>query len=133
MTNLSAVTGHPAGELLGFWSLALMLDDTPAATGNPDLNIATWNLYDVLANVRQDGSATNPALAFFFGNIALAPAVQAEAGDFALSHPGLWGGGFLPLRVATAKGASRVAIGIRGATPGTQASPDVRLAIARIQ
>jgi hypothetical protein len=133
MTNLSAVTGHPAGELLGFWSLALLLDDAPAAAGNPDLNIATWNLYEILANVRQDGSATNPALAFFFGNIAPAPAVQAEADDFALSHAGLWGGGFLPLRVATAKSVLRVAIGVRGTLPGVQPPPELRLAIARIQ
>ncbi len=60
MANLSARTGLTTAELLGRWALALYADDVPAAAGNADVQIPTWNVPNIYAGLKADFPAAYP-------------------------------------------------------------------------
>jgi IPT/TIG domain-containing protein len=130
VAHIAAVIGRPADEMIGNWSLALILDDDPSMAATPDANVASWNVYDILSGVRRDAAGI-PALAAFFAKLPQAPVVETEASDFTLAHAGLFGGGFLPIRVTTSS-APTFSIGLAGATESSQAPAELRIAIARV-
>jgi hypothetical protein len=131
IANIASVVGRPADEMIGNWSLALILDDDPSMASTPDANVASWNVYDILSGVRRDGAGI-PALALFFARLPQAPVVETETSDFSLAHTGLFGGGFLPIRLTTTT-APTFSIGLAGATESSQAPPELRIAIARVR
>lgn len=134
IANIASVVGQSPDEVVGRWSLALILDDDPATASNPDLNIASWKIYDILAGIRRDAPGI-PALAFFFANLPQAPVLQTETDNFSVAHAGLFGGGFFPIRVTTGSAPtfSFGLMGARGAAGVSAAPSELRIGVARLQ
>lgn len=126
LAKLSAhLGGRPPAEMIGDWSLAMVLDGDSATAGNPDVDLPTWNLYDILGGFRRD-FPDQPVFQ------TVVPVVALESGDFTLASQGAVGGGFVTVRVATGAPAT-VDIGLTGAAPGSPPPAPLRLAIARVR
>jgi IPT/TIG domain len=123
MANISARFGHSVDEILGNWSLAMLIDDSPAFAGNHDVDFPTWQLYDILLGLHGDFPT--------FYKEPVPPVVQRVSGDFSMVSNGVRGGGFLPL-VITTSAAPTIALSVGGATSGGAAPGALRVAIARL-
>ena len=126
MAKLSAhLGGRPPAEMIGNWSLAMVLDGDTATAGNADIDFPTWNLFDILDGFRRDF----PSLQTFQ---TVVPVMEQEGSDFSLQSDGVVGGGFTTVRVTT-DASPIVDIGLAGTTSGSPPPSQLRLAIARLR
>ena len=126
MAKLSAhLGGRPPAEMIGNWSLAMVLDGDSATAGNADVDFPTWDLFDILAGFRRD-FPSEPVFQ------TVVPVVVQVPGDFTLLGEGIVGGGFTTVRVATDT-RPIVDIGLTGAQAGSLPPAQLGIAIARVQ
>jgi hypothetical protein len=123
ITNLEGRSGHVVNELLGWWSLAVALDDggVPARAA---LAFPSWNLPDIWLGL----NAANPAA---FPYVSPLAGWTADAGGFTIMTDKIVGGGAQYFLVHGAVAAPQV---LQVLTPtGTSAPPTLRVAIVRTQ
>ena len=126
LAKLSAhLGGRPPAQMIGNWSLAMVLDGDSATAGNADVDFPTWNLYDILAGFRRDF----PSEPVF--QIAV-PVVDQLSSNFSLAGQGIVGGGFTTVRMAT-DASPIVDVGLTGTTPGSPPPTELRIAIVRVR
>ncbi|MFN2397790.1 MAG: Ig domain-containing protein [Gemmatimonadaceae bacterium] len=86
--NLEARAGHTFSEILGFWSLANALDDSPGfAPGRAELTQPSWNTRDIFARMNQDFPGTGG-----FPRVFPLQPRQASFGSFSIDVPSLRSG-----------------------------------------
>ena len=127
IANIAQQSGVDPNQLLGNWSLALLLDGNGAMAGNPDVNVASWDIHDIYAGMNTDF----PQESNFPKRYPLVP-LPVTLGDFSIDNVGIHGGSFAPYDLTGVASTTR-AIGISGGPPGTPAPTSFRLVIARIQ
>ena len=127
LSNVSAITGVSADQLVGGWSLALYADDFPGLTSpGADIQFPTWNLRSIYAGLHTDAT---------WGTVFPTPfpiqPVALSFGSFTAQRAGLRGGAQAYFEISgTQSGAQLLAVRALG---GGAPSPFLRVAIARLQ
>lgn len=125
LTNLTAVAGASADQLLGGWSLSLFADDYPGLPTAPDISVPTWNLRNIYAALNAD-----PAWATRFTTAYPLVPVSVGTGAFTVSQTGVRGGAAAYYLLSGTTATSQL-LDLR--TPGGGApSPLLRIAVARL-
>ncbi|MES2179465.1 MAG: Ig-like domain-containing protein [Gemmatimonadota bacterium] len=126
LSNLSAVAGVPAEQLLGMWTLALYADDYPGlASPSADIQFPTWNLRSIY-----QGLNTDPNWSSSFPTPFPITPVALPMGAFTAQRSGLRGGANAYFELSGL--ALYQLLNVHSLSGGT-ASPNLRLAIARLQ
>jgi len=127
VTNLTSVAGTSLDRLIGGWGLALYADDYPGMpTSNPDIQFATWNLRSIYNGLHEAPSWTNR-----FGTPFPIQPQQLSFGSFSEQVTSIRGGAHVYYELS-GNAAGIQLINLRSPSSGT-ASPDLRIAIARLQ
>ena len=125
LTNLTAVAGTSADQLIGAWGMALYTDDYPGMpTTNADLQFRTWNLRSVYAALH----ASWPSI--WTAPYPVQPA-HLSGGVFASQVPSIRGGAHAFFTVEGS--ATQPQVIHLHAAGGGQVGADARLAIARLK
>lgn len=127
LANLASIAGVSSDQLIGLWTLSLYADDYPGlANPSPDIQFPTWNLRSIYAGLNTDltwGSTyTTP--------FPIAP-VALSFGSFASQRRNMRGGANAYFEIqGTSVGGQLLNVRAIG---GGAASPNLRIAIARLQ
>jgi hypothetical protein len=128
MTNLASVASVPADQLIGGWTLAWYADDYPGLTSaSADIKFPTWNLRDIYTGLHNDPTQVP---SFWPLPYPIQPA-PLTFGAFTAQQTGIRGGGAAYFEISGTAAAAQV-LNVRGLGGGA-ASPDLRIAIARLQ
>ena len=126
LTNLTAVTGTSADNLVGLWTLALYADNYPGlASPSADIQIPTWNFRSIYASLNTDATWASR-----FTTPFPITSVQLPYGTFASQRTGLRGGANVYYELSGTAVAQVLNIHAIG---GGAANPALRVAIARLQ
>lgn len=127
MTNLTAVAGASADQLIGGWGLALYADDYPGlASPGADLQFPTWNMRGIYGGLNAD-----PSWSFRFTTPYPVTPVALTFGSFSNARPGLRAGAHEYYELSgSLTGTQLLAI---SALTGGAPSANLRIAIARLQ
>lgn len=133
--NVEAQVGRTWSDILGRWSLALLLEAQGAApAADPTLRLPSWNLGSVFAGFCADlgGCGGGGSAQGVFGRpVPLVPSVL-PASDLTLQVANLVPGGFVALELLPAAPGSRRLLRLR--TAGGAALPaGVRIAVVRVE
>jgi hypothetical protein len=126
LANIARQSGTDANQMLGMWSLTLVLDETTAMASNVDVRFPSWETRDIFAGLNRDF----PQSQDFPKAHPVVPQI-VSAGDFTIDNAGIHGGSFSPYDLLGTSANTRT-IGLSG-TAGGPAPPSLRLAIARVQ
>lgn len=125
LTNLAAVAGASADQLLAGWSLALYADDYPGLPSSPDLSFPTWNLRNIYAALNAD-----PAFASrFTSSYPLVP-TALPLGAFTVTQSGVRGGAAAYYVLSGTMSATQM-LDLRAVGGGAPSSL-LRIAVARL-
>jgi hypothetical protein len=126
-TNLAAVAGVSMTELVGLWGLALYADNYPGlANASADIRFPTWNLRDIYASLNGDPGWSSR----FQWPFPIRP-VELPLGAFTTQRDGLRAGAHSYYELSGTMNAPQL---LRlQALNGDAVSPDLRIAIARLQ